>query len=333
MDARNIHALQVFLDEAKAMYLTSASTLCLFAYASTAFRRAQPLDIMCRRWLRCQESGRGSLWARSDVMYREYHAARLLRCFLQRVGSGYPNAVISGSYALAMFLESEYGCAWRPLDIDVWTCSLEGVDYISQLFVDMVLTPLGVGATCDSWSLASLRAESDRDGEAERRRSVPDVCPMKHACVRTDVRDWLTMYSSSNWNVDTNDLFATLDHLPRRFQARSLLITSTEVVKPVRRRKFLPACILPINVISVDIGDQPDLGAAICSNFDLSACCIELRVENDHRFTFRCHGTARSDALGGVLRLMPCSFASGQPHAQMYRIAKYLERGFSWRPL
>ena len=148
--------------------------------------------------------------------------------------------------------------------------------------------------------------------------------------VRTEVRATLNMFDDDSWNFDADDLSATLDHLPSSFKARDVPITSSLVVRPKRMRKCIPSCILPLNIIAVGCPPSMRLGDAVCFNFDLSICSIELSVDRIHHFTFVCYGTAWSDAMGSVLRLTPHAFSAGQTYLQVYRIAKYLQRGFFW---
>ena len=306
-------------------YSLTIAELSLLAGVCKVFRASVSSHQYCRRWLRRYESGRGSLWSRFAPLFREYHAARVLRCFLHGLGSFNPPVVISGSFATAMFLESTVGCSWRPKDIDVWTCSSSQVALISDMFVENVLRPLG---------LKEQYCTTETDATFSE---FPDSAGMQRACTDHEtllpkLKSWLRGDENClcNRNIDVSLLEAVIDHLPHRFESRALPVTSTSTIALQREAKFVPACMMPLNIIVVDIGNPCDLAKEVCSGFDITACCIELAVADGQQYEFRFHHGAKEAALRGVLKLTPNAFWSSSPNLQMLRVAKYLERGFSW---
>ena len=72
---------------------------------------------------------------------------------------------------------------------------------------------------------------------------------------------------------------------------------------------------------------------AICSNFDMAQCAISLDVNDALQYTINAHVNDTKELLETKkMRLMPAAFMSPfmQPRRELQRIAKYLERSFTW---
>ena len=107
-------------------------------------------------------------------------------------------------------------------------------------------------------------------------------------------------------------------------------------VSPTRPRMSpsAPAALTRLNVIAIDARKYAEAATEfpkfVCSSFDMSMCCVSLRVKEDYTFEYECFDDAAEDLLHRRLRLRPQAFTckSRTVDQQMLRIVKYLLRGF-----
>ena len=163
---------------------------------------------------------------------------------------------------------------------------------------------------------------------------------MQHLISRW-VRRYQRSLSNESDRVDPANLYLTLHNLPH-----SLSLSRYDLVKTVRMRSrrgnersslaLVPAALLPINIILVAV--EPcappilDFPCFVCNNFDITLCCVALVVNADLSFDFRGFDCSFQALHAKKLVLRDCAFGArkGSVTAQMKRVLKYLERGFSW---
>ena len=264
--------------------------------------------------------------------------------------------IIAGSFATATFLESSGTRPWWGNDINVWTTCWFQAAEVADMYVRGVLRPMrytyfseqhhdfpySIGSDFED----SSSGESYDFLELARRRMGPQSPDWNLRTLQAAVRTWLqdeleeameTIRSRNPALTATfieQQLRATVDHLPRHIEDAPWRPMSTIALQP--RTSPYPntrsVTICPINIRQVSAYDDEDLGAAVCSGFDVTACCVELRVDGNDRFTLRHHYSSDASVLNRVLELCPVAFARSREgvYAQMDRIAKYVERGFQW---
>ena len=106
---------------------------------------------------------------------------------------------------------------------------------------------------------------------------------------------------------------------------------------PKRKKMGIPAALLPINIIHVELiqdcaqeVDEADIRACVCNNFDQAACCMTLSVSSEFEYEYRGFDGAADCLLRRRLVLRPQAFSCHPTDItkQMDRIRRYVERGF-----
>ena len=101
--------------------LTAAEVYGLEKLGRSFVSGISPSDFF-RGWLARHASGRGTLVGRfipklrhnRRLLYRNFHAARLVRCFLRYITVTFAPVTIAGSAAVCEFLRQRGGCSWVP---------------------------------------------------------------------------------------------------------------------------------------------------------------------------------------------------------------------------
>ena len=122
-------------------------------------------------------------------------------------------------------------------------------------------------------------------------------------------------------------------NLPSTQKKQAYTVKKTVVLRAV------PYCNISVNVIYIEFSyndtqkKHKSLAHAICSNFDMAQCAISLDVNDALQYTINAHVNDTKELLERKkMRLMPAAFMSSfvQPQRELQRIAKYLERSFTW---
>ena len=100
----------------------------------------------------------------------------------------------------------------------------------------------------------------------------------------------------------------------------------------------LPMAVLRLNFILVaplpGVPIPDDLEAFICNSFDITCCCISMKLDSDLEMMCRYHNGAEEALQHNILQLTSCavSIKESSLKVQMNRIMKYVVRGFRFRP-
>ena len=191
--------------------------------------------------------------------------------------------------------------------------------------------------------------ETQASWEASAARRSRDDCTL--VGTRDAIREWLTSRDPGVVSSQPGDemgvlsdetmhfwklLSQTSAHLPGQRATRQVVLVSTSRIsaKPGDRHRnnFVPAAVLPLNVIVVRTPEHVGLEAGVCQDFDISACCIGMRVHEDATFSFYEYHDAFKAARDRRLLLRPTAFSGGGARvaSQMERLQKYIHRGFAW---
>jgi len=123
-------------------YLLPGSDFARLANVCTALASSSPTMEDFFHWLEKNESGRGCCREPWLSLYREYHAAKLQRCFLHTIQVQSSTTFIAGSFASSRYLEKEGLTSFAPNDIDVWVWDTLDAQNVQHLYETMVLDPL-----------------------------------------------------------------------------------------------------------------------------------------------------------------------------------------------
>ena len=108
---------RIVLPRIDSLYLLSGRDLFRLEHLNIDFLHSCPSEQYFRQWLQRYENNRGAMCQSVEALYREYHAARVVRRFLRCITQKHRSLVITGSFAAACYLESHGFEAWRPGEI------------------------------------------------------------------------------------------------------------------------------------------------------------------------------------------------------------------------
>ena len=147
---RQLQALDVVLNFAQETYaLTGAEQFHGLMTCSNLMREHNAHNIFSR-WLSENEWSRIRRPNDRIPYYKEYHSARILRCFLRSV-SIMPNVTIAGSYPCAKYLDNQRLQSWVPTDIDVFVARRSDAIILTQLYTECMWKNFRVTVTCTAW--------------------------------------------------------------------------------------------------------------------------------------------------------------------------------------
>ena len=133
---------RVVLPRIDALYLLSGRELFRLEHVSIDFLHSCPAKQYFRQWLQRYENCRGAICQGVEALYREYHAARVVRRFLHCITQKHRSLVITGSFAAACYLESHGLEAWRPGDIDIFVLDEQVATAVEAEFIDTLKVQL-----------------------------------------------------------------------------------------------------------------------------------------------------------------------------------------------
>ena len=360
---------RVVLPRIDALYLLSGRELRRLEHISIDFLDSCPAKKHFRWWLRQYENCRGAICQDVEALYLEYHAARVIRRFLHSITQKHRSLVITGSFAAARYLESHRLEAWRPGDIDIFVLDKEVGTAVETEFIDTLKTQLCIDTARHGWTPEDGQCENavgslafidiDELSNTSRSHWTPRA-------LQTSVAEWLVSYSEAARHeeedtceyamVDEADPSSTnrrremqrvLSNLPEYPQPSTLTIWSTVRLTPIqwlpgmrnpkRKKMGMPAALLPINIIHVELRPdcaeeavEADVRECVCNNFDQAACCMTLSVSSEFEYEYRAFNGAADCLLHRRLVLRPQAFSCHPTNItkQMERIQRYVDRGF-----
>ena len=294
-------------------------------------------------------------------MYQQFRATRLLCSFLHHLQETVDDAVIAGSfpmYCLCCLLHPTERLHWRPNDLDIFVFCPDSVDTIVNLYKKMVLSPLLLQDERQDWDASfSARLEEARSSDDGGNRVVapafpfrpmerPQILPRVQAWVEdyeSDLKGFLARHTGNDFEADPRGVLEALRQTPARVPAvlRRQCYRVVETVKVVPQSTVLSgACssfkLLPLNLIYIQKNDSAeaitDPAAFVCRGFDITACCVTLRLRSDFAVYVKSYGGANHAVSTKSLVFTPSSFAvePSSVSVQMARVLKYIQRGFGW---
>ena len=351
--------LRIVLPRIDALYLLAGHDTFRLQQVSIFFLNVCAPQEYFQQWLGRHEKSRGAICQGVQALYREYHAARVVRRFLRSITQKHHSLVITGSFAAACYLESHGLEAWRPGDIDVFVFDKHVAKDIESEFVDTLKRELCIDVKRHSWDSDVSQREEDTCLSLVLMGKDAMMHPTGSHWTPHDLRiavgNWLASYfqaheheddaleavtyveAEPSWPIQMQEMQRIMANLPGDPQPSMLKMCSTVRLTPSRRRKLgTPAALLPLNIIHVEtLPDSPefaDIRECVCSNFDQAACCMTLSVSPD--FEYICHGLyGAADCLRArrlQLRSQAFSCQRGDVEQQMKRIWKYVLRGFQF---
>ena len=120
-------------------------------------------------------------------------------------------------------------------------------------------------------------------------------------------------------------------HLPRQLREQAYSVVQC---KQLLAPHCTLASVLPVNIIEIALKPNVDISSShmefVCTNFDLSCCCVAITLSEKLDLTFHEFCDAFRCLLQRQLVLNPCAFSCERHsvHMQMCRIAKYVHRNF-----
>ena len=94
-------------------------------------------------------------------LHREYHACRLLRCYLEATLLSSKDNVIAGSWPAALLWRKEHTTWWQPNDVDVFVVERKEFDHALRNFGTIVAEGLQLQATTTYWRHYPVPASND----------------------------------------------------------------------------------------------------------------------------------------------------------------------------
>ena len=353
---------RIVLPRIDALYLLAGHEIFRLQQVSISFLHVCPPRQYFQKWLGRHEKSRGAIRQGVPALYREYHAARVVRRFLRSITQKHRSLVITGSFAAACYLESHGLEAWRPGDIDVFVSDEQVARDVESEFVSTLQAQLCMDvarhswnpdvAQCEDTSLSLVLLGKDASVHATGSHWTPHD-------LRIAVGNWLASYfpareheddipeaevddvlaaeAEPSWTTPEQEMQRVMANLPANPQPSMLKMCSTVRLTPSSPKKLgTPAALLPINIIHVEprIDSPPftDIRECVCRNFDQAACCMTLSVSPDFVYTYHdLYGAA--DCLRDrrlQLRSQAFSCQRTDVEQQMKRIWKYVLRGFKF---
>ena len=160
-----------------------------------------------------------------------------------------------------------------------------------------------------------------------------------HAEVTAGIVSFCELYEQNDIiNADEmTKISLTVENLPHTFARQKYFVAHTCRVTPVRltdsKAPCLPAASLPINIIEINLENLPsshyEASRIICNNFDISLCCITLKLDNELKFQFYEYNDAVLAIRERKLRLLSPAFGCGI-YCTRQSILKYVKRDFTW---
>ena len=142
---------RIVLPRIDSLYLLSGRDLFRLEHLNIDFLHSCPSEQYFRQWLQRYENNRGAMCQSVEALYREYHAARVVRRFLRCITQRYRSLVITGSFAAACYLESHRFEAWRPGDIDLFVFDEQVAIDVETRFIDTLQRTLCVDISRQAW--------------------------------------------------------------------------------------------------------------------------------------------------------------------------------------
>ena len=339
---------RVVLPRIDALYLLSGRDLFRLEHVSTEFLHSRSAKEHFRQWLQRYENCRGAIRQTVGALYREYHAARVVRRFLRGITQNRRDLVITGSFASARYLESHGLEAWRPGDIDIFVVEEQVAAAVEAEYVEALKVQLSLDTVRRGWAPEDGKCEgavgslafADKNG-----LSIPIDSRWTPRDLRIAVRKWLMEYSEAHehqsyseahehegdacedvMHAETDmsltarlrEMQRVLVNLPDDPQPSMLKICSTVRLTPAtrtteQRKMGMPAALLPINIIYVQLlqegSEIKDIRECVCNNFDQAACCMTLSVSSDFEYECQELNDAADCLRRRLLRLRPQAFS------------------------
>ena len=294
----------------------------------------------------CMRSEMSTPW-----LWHQYRTSYLQRIFLQRaltpcIVSVHAPSVL-GSYVCAKYLEKEGGCNWHPQDVDIFVCSLELAMHVAALYRVTIAATLGlpVDVTLNKGSMASRYVTSYH--EHPFTIPVPDyqlrdqmhVPPSSTSPFRAQFIDMLReecsiaceRYRHHPEHARLTDQICDIpSQVPPYFEAAPYDVVCSWKLH-VREPAGSTSVLLPINIIVVSVEPTcTDFTQEIANGFDFAHCCLALQVTRDLEYTFHEYNHACVCLQARRLHLRATSFKQNDLSRQVKRIAKYVQRDFTW---
>ena len=151
---------RIVLPRIDSLYLLSGRDLFRLEHLNIDFLHSCPSEQYFRQWLQRYENNRGAMCQSVEALYREYHAARVVRRFLRCITQKHRSLVITGSFAAACYLESHGFEAWRPGDIDLFVFDEQVAIDVETRFIDTLQRTLCVDISRQAWFPDDGRSEN-----------------------------------------------------------------------------------------------------------------------------------------------------------------------------
>ena len=330
----------IVLPRCDEVYMLTGAERWHITSIARGFLQQKKVLVEYRRWLCKQESGRGFFLPGILIIYREYHASKLQRCYLRRLCTLSHPCVVAGSFPSAMYLNQTSSCGWSPNDIDIFVGDKTTYGYLLGLYREMVVNPLQLQERSTYWSQSNdinENCEYPNLVQSPRRWNALD---RDHRALPLRERIGYWLQEALDREIITYALYESMtriyEFLPALFIPQTYSVCATLQILCLRGRSDVPKSLVPVNIILVNLPTRIDCASAaasfICNGFDITACCVALQVNEDLSFTFQEYNNAFDALRNNKLILRPSAFCGGARNvpAQMRRLSKYLQRGLRW---
>ena len=333
-----------FWQRAVATYLVPVrDTYKLCSLCSSAAKGMYSAAKHMEQWLSVHEPQVPIQSCMMGELHREYHACRLLRCYLEATLLSSKDNVIAGSWPAALLWRKEHPTWWQPNDVDVFVVERKEFDHALRNFGTIVAEGLQLQATTTYWRHYPAPASNDDENvECFELQDQYKEVQQNKTIVQEYIRTWKPRNGDAEYGERVEDMKRLVQdsskHLPDYFQKQAYKIVETaqcrlSVPAGMEGRLMMPYNTMKLNVILVEFQEYPItsidcMARAICENFDLSVCCVSVQLTADQHMVPVPYGTALQDIKKKIMRLKTTSFTHRE--SQMRRILKYATRGCTW---
>ena len=294
-----------------------------------------------QRWLQMEEKMFDVEMLSLVDLHFAHHASLRQRSYLHRALAGTQRRCCClGSKPLYEYKASIASIEWRPADIDIFVLEESVLDDLCTDYAVHVCEPLGLRMVrCGRNWLCSLNEVEAKDPVSEVLIDTTIGRNQVRRIVVQALDSLLQKVSSDELSEDFEELFTTKFHIPHSSGVRPYtVIKSVRLIPESRSDSYVPAVLLPINIIVVrpdrcvpcecytDLASFRDLVAA---GFDLLHCCIALSVTSELTFVTM-ESQEGAYALARSSKLQWVNVFTGTEYSTVHRIQKYIRRGFRW---
>ena len=221
-------------------------------------------------------------------LYHQYQAVKLMCLFLLQTQETLKQVVVAGSFPMLCEAQRIGNGNWRPNDIDIFVFERAHLCLVGELFIAMVLEPMGFRGTKSTWKTSFQRKTAEEvtdsihtpEGKSGSFQDDSEYAPdlpfplLSESQIRNLASQWIRKYAKKTHNkklhnfllsetqgdydLDPNGvlhtLWQTLDHVPPELRSPSYQVVESIKILPqlhFNENANQLATLIPINVIYI----------------------------------------------------------------------------------